>query len=135
MIKSLDSELISSSPMILNKGGVSLSDKLPDLVGRPFAINLQKDTEYFTAEVYFNYAINWLCLRIKDSQNNIIQGDTNILDYPYNLILTPQLNDYGLFYFKESSEFKYYKLGSQWYNNINLNYWQYKEKMLKRQVF
>ncbi|HDZ5024788.1 TPA: hypothetical protein RTG57_001738 [Campylobacter jejuni] len=130
-----NSKLVSISTFNLNKGGVNLIDKLPDLVGKPFSISLQKNTEYYIAEVYFNYAINWITLRIKDSQNNIIQGDTNVLDYPYNLILTPELNDYGLFYFKNTSEFKFYELGSSWYNTIDLNYWQYKEKMLKREVF
>ncbi|HEC1823335.1 TPA: hypothetical protein R1765_001959 [Campylobacter coli] len=127
--------LLSSSKISVNKVGNKLIDKLPDLVGRPFSISLQKDTEYFTAEVYFNYAMNWLTLRIKDSQNNIIQGDTNVFEYPYNLILTPILNDYGLFYFPESKEFKYYKLGKEWYNTLNLNYWQYKEKMRIKEVF
>lgn len=129
------SELLSVSSFSINPSGVSLKEKLPELRGTPFLMSLQKETEYYFAEVYFNYATNWLTLRIKDAQNNIIQGDTNTLEYPYNLLLTPALNDYGLFYFKEQSEFKYYKLSKDWYNSVTMNYWEYKQKMLTKEVF
>lgn len=127
--------LISSSPFKVNRSGVTLGEKLPELRGTPFLISLQKDTEYFFAEVYFNYATNWLTVKIKDAQNNIIQGETNVAPYPYNLLLTPVLNDYGLFYFEDTSEFKYYKLGKDWYNTLDINYWDYKNKMYLKEVF
>lgn len=126
--------LINKYSFVINKGGLGLRGKLPNLASGYFYITLQIDEKVYLAELLFNYSNNWLMLRIKNSEGVYIQQDTYVRDYPNNLLLAQELRDYGLFYFPEDEEFRYYKLTKEWYNNITLDYYEYIDILKSRKT-
>lgn len=125
--------LLSSFEFKMNKSGTTNAEKYPLLVGSVFTMNLvDEDSNLFTAEVSFNFAIDSLCIKIYKG-NTVIQGDTIVNSYPTNLLLCKELNDYGLIYDEIDSIFKFYKLDG-WYNNSTINYYERIEMFKNREM-
>lgn len=122
-----NNQLISTFNFTFNPGGTTLKNKLPDLAKGPFILTLQVESSFYLAEVYFNYACNWLYLVVKNQSGETIQQNTYIREWPVNLLLCKELNSYGLFYKPNTSTFEFYKLGKEWYNLLDTDYFSYTE--------
>lgn len=125
--------LLSTFNFKVNKSGITNAEKYPLLVGSTFTMNLvTQENRLYTVEVFFNSSIEspQLCVYENDQ---LIQGDTIISSYPTNLLLCKELNDYGLFYDKVDSVFKFYKL-ENWYNNSKISYYDRIEMFKKREM-
>lgn len=115
--------LLSSFEFKINKSGTTNAEKYPLLVGSTFSMNLvDEESNLFTAEIFFNFAIDSLCIKIYKG-NDTIQGDTIVNSYPTNLLLCKELNDYALIYDEIDSVFRFYKL-KDWYNDSKINYYE-----------
>ena len=117
----------------LNKSGTTNREKFPALVGSTFTMNLvDSDSRLFTVEVFFNFAIDSLCLKVYQG-NTVIQGDTIVNSYPTNLLLCSELNNYILIYDNIDSIFRFYK-AEGWYNDSKINYYERLEMLKNRKI-
>lgn len=129
-----EAKLLTFEKIGINPNGANLMAKYPKFVGSPFSITLNAGENYFIAEFRFNKIVNYPFLRILNDKGDIIQGDTFMSDYPTNLALAPELDGYGLFYFANYDEIRFYELPQGFYNNLNLEWQELTNKFLQREI-
>lgn len=89
-------KLILKETLTINESGTSIQEKYPELVGQPKTFTLNMDDIYYVT-IGYNQITNNLFLVVK-KENDIIQGITDILSFPRNLLLLKEFNNYALFY-------------------------------------
>lgn len=115
-------ELLASFNANYNENGLTEASKFPALTVGPMTLSLQVDNEFYTARVKYNSATKWFTLDIVGPNNEILQGETFVADFPTNLLNASALKGYGLFYFPKQNKFKMYKLDEGWYNAVDLDF-------------
>lgn len=128
------STLLNKFEFKVNTGGITLKDKFPNLANGVYLLTIQVKSEFFIGEILFNHCDNWVFFQLKNQNGEIIQAPTYIREYPCNMLLAQELKDYGLFYFPETSDFRLYKLDSDFYNTLNKNHYEYLEFLKSRKV-
>lgn len=113
-IEKIFSNLISSESLNINNLETDPVKMFPFLVGNAFNMILQKENSLYTLTIKYSYAVQWLVYNIEDNNNNILQHDTYLTNFPLNLILCDELLGYGLFFDKNTLYFG--KLINLWYN-------------------
>lgn len=114
--------IISEVALDYNEVGVTEAQKFPSLTTGAITIPLQTKDSIYTAIILYNGSTKWLTLKVVTLNGDIIQGETFFADFPTNLLVCPELKEYGLFYFPHSNVVKYVELDEDWYNSINLDY-------------
>lgn len=114
--------IISEVALDYNEVGVTEAQKFPSLTTGAITIPLQTKDSIYTAIILYNGSTKWLTLKVVTLNGDIIQGETFFADFPTNLLVCPELKEYGLFYFPHSNIVKYVELDEDWYNSINLDY-------------
>lgn len=126
-------ELLSTFNFTINEGSDVPRKRYPMLVGSPFVMDLiTQENENFQAVVSFNQSTEWLRLMVYKS-NDIVQGETHIRDYPNNLLLCDDLNEYGLFFYLNEQQFKFFKL-NKWYRTTFLTFSEMYERLKNKEV-
>lgn len=120
----MNNKKLQSYTMEINKSAKTKREKYIMLRGQPYTMQLITQAgATFTANVIFNFALDDIVLQVY-AGGELIQGNTIVRDYPTNLLLCFELNNYGLFYNSLDSVFDFYYL-EDWYNLKHaLNYWE-----------
>ena len=98
------------------------ASKFPSLTRGNMTLMLQANNDFFTARLKYNSVTKWFSLDVIGSNNQIIQGETFVADFPTNLLNASELKEFGLFYFPKSNVFKFYRLTEGWYNSPELDF-------------
>lgn len=126
-------KLLSTFNFTINEGSDVPRKRYPMLVGSPFVMDLiTQENENFQAVVSFNQSTEWLRLMVYKG-NDIVQGETHIRDYPNNLLLCDDLNEYGLFFYLNEQQFKFFKL-NKWYRTTFLTFSEMYERLKNKEV-
>ena len=125
--------LLNTYNFTINEGSTTLKKRYPMLVGSPFVMDLlTNENENFQAVVTFNQTTEWLRLMVYQG-NDVVQGETHIRDFPNNLLLCDELNEYGLFFFMNEQQFKFYHLET-WYKTTFLTYGEMYERIKNKTI-
>lgn len=126
-------ELLSTYNFTINESSDTSRKRYPMLVGSPFVMDLvTNENEIFQAVVTFNQSTEWLRLMVYKG-NDVVQGETHIRDYPNNLLLCDDLNEYGLFFFMNEQQFKFYKL-NEWYKTTFMTFGEMYERLKNKEI-
>lgn len=85
----------------IKDSGLTLSEKYPELVGNPKSFSIQTDKSYYV-NVGYNQTTDNLYIKILENDDKIIQGITDLVEYPQNLLHNEIFSDYFL-YFKDNN--------------------------------
>lgn len=114
--------LIATFECDYNQNAITETAKFPTLTTGPISLMLQAGNTFYTAQILYNSVTKWMTLKVLDVSGNVIQGETFLNEFPTNLLLASELKEYGLFYYPRLNIFKFYKLDSDWYNSLNMDY-------------
>lgn len=98
------------------------ASKFPSLTRGNMTLMLQAENEFYTARLKYNSVTKWFSLDVIGPNNQTVQGETFVADFPTNLLNCSELKEYGLFYFSKSNDFRFYKLSEGWYNSAELDF-------------
>lgn len=121
LVKDYMMELLNTFDIDYNPTGVTEQDKFKSLMSPPYSLLLNADGVPYSATIKYNYGERWMYLTVKDRDGNTLQGETYVASHPVNLLSTPELRNFGLFFIPELKKFYFYKLGkTKWYNSVEL---------------
>lgn len=90
--------ILQTDEFIINESASTLKAKYPELVGSPKTIMLQTEDDSYYLNIGCNPMTEELFIRISDSSDNVVQGNTCLTPYPRNLLTAKEFIGYGLFY-------------------------------------
>lgn len=116
-------KLISEYDVGYNETALTEIAKFSKLASGPMALTIQIGADFYTAQITYNTVTKWLSLKVYTADATLIQGETFVADFPTNLLTTPVLANYALFYYPEADKLRLYQIASDdWYNSITLDY-------------
>lgn len=107
-------DLISVNTLTINSSETDPSKRFPELVGTVKKITLQKGDEVYFCIIKYSYSANWLVISITDDNDEVLQQNTYMAEYPINLNQVTELLEYGLFY--KAGKIAWFRLDDNFYN-------------------
>lgn len=89
--------VMQTETLEVKDSGLTLAEKYPELVGSPKTFSIQADKTYYV-NVGYNTMTNNLYIKILENDNKIIQGITDLIEYPQNLLYNEIFIDYFLYF-------------------------------------
>lgn len=105
-------EVLQTSVLQFNTNSPTIQGQYPFLIGQPFSLAFQTEELSLFMQISFNYGNQYLQYIIKDSSGNLLQGESTLVEFPTNLLLSYKANDYFIFYnrcFDQKIEFGRFK--------------------------
>ena len=90
--------VLQTEEFFINESASTLKAKYPELVGSPKTIMLQTEEDSYYLNIGCNPMTEELYIKISDSSENMVQGNTCLTPYPRNLLTAEEFIGYGLYY-------------------------------------